>query len=43
MITVPEVMEAADKIDARLPHPTVADHLPDDLKARLLELAKHVV
>ena len=39
-----EHVSLADNLNnPRPPHPTVADHLEDEVKARLLELAKHVI
>ena len=51
MIDVPEVIEAADVIDRKLPHPppsgnnwgTVSDRLDEAMRTRLLELARAVV
>jgi hypothetical protein len=51
MIDVPEVVEAADELDKRLPHPpvtgnnwgTVADRLDDTMRARLIEFGKQVI
>lgn len=51
MIDVPEVVEAADELDKRLPHPpvtgnnwgTIEDRLDEAMRARLLEFGKAVV
>lgn len=46
-----EVVEAADELDKRLPHPpvtgnnwgTIADRLDDAMRARLIEFGKQVI
>lgn len=51
MIDVPEVVEAADELDKRLPHPpvtannwgTIGDRLDDTMRARLIEFGKQVI
>lgn len=51
MIEVPEVIEAADELDKRLPHPsangnnwgTIGERLDDTMRARLIEFGKQVI
>lgn len=51
LIDVPEVIEAADEVDRKLPHPppsannwgTVSDRLDEAMKTRLLEIARAVL
>lgn len=51
MIDVPEIIDAADELDRKLPHPpptgnnwgTVSDRLDDVMRNRLIEFAKRVV
>lgn len=51
MIDVPEVVEAADELDKRLPHPpvtgnnwgTVAERLDETMRHRLTEFGKAVI
>lgn len=51
MIEVPEVVEAADELGKRLPHPpvtgnnwgTIGDRLDETMRARLLEFGKQVI
>lgn len=51
VIDVPEVIEAADELDRKLPHPpetgnnwgTVGERLDEAMRARLLEFGKQVI